>query len=63
MLFKALRNDGFVGKKFGKLVASHSLPASKKVKARVICKCDCGRKTILVAKEVYQGRVTSCGEC
>ena len=51
-----------IGKRFGRLVVLERHPEnSKDRKARWICQCDCGNKTVVTGKQLRTGLTRSCG--
>ena len=51
------------GKRFGRLIAIHSVGRGegKDTHTRWLCKCDCGNKTIVASNNLQNGNVKSCG--
>lgn len=51
-----------VGKKFGRLTVIERYPENTKDrKAQWICKCDCGKTTVVSGKQLRTGKTLSCG--
>jgi len=49
------------GKRFGRLVAMHRVESSKDGHARWLCKCDCGKESIVMLSSMVSGNTQSCG--
>ena len=49
------------GKRFGNLVVSERSENDKNHKARWLCRCDCGRETIVIGSNLMSGKTSSCG--
>lgn len=57
--------DGYIGQRFGKLVATEYLgtvtDGSGWQRKQYLCKCDCGKEKKALLKELKSGHVKSCG--
>lgn len=50
-----------IGQKNNRLIICDRAPNTKSKKARVICKCDCGKYTVINHQDFKEGKVKSCG--
>lgn len=50
-----------IGKKFGRLVVIRQENSNQNKKSRWLCKCDCGKKTIIIGSNLKNGHTQSCG--
>jgi hypothetical protein len=50
-----------MGKRFGRLIAIKRLESSGDGRARWLCKCDCGKETIVIYSALSTGNTISCG--
>lgn len=49
------------GERFGNLLALKKLPQKPYTKAKYLCRCDCGKETIVTGSNLITGHVSSCG--
>lgn len=57
------KNEGMVGKKFGKLTVLKQMPSSKFKNIMWECLCECGNKTVVAGFKLRNGHTKSCGHC
>lgn len=58
--------EDLTNKRFGQLTVIKRVPKPEHLKsngAYWLCKCDCGKEKIIMAKSLKQGHTTSCGGC
>jgi hypothetical protein len=55
------RHKDATGKRFGMLIPIKRLVSDKNGRARWLCKCDCGKETIVVYSALSTGNTISCG--
>jgi len=56
-----MRVSKAIGKRFGRLVVDRFMYRDKRRNAYVLCRCDCGNKTIVQLSSLTSGDTTSCG--
>lgn len=57
-----MKAKDLMGKRFGKLVVISRFPENaKNGKSRWLCKCDCGKESIVVGTQLTRGNTKSCG--
>jgi hypothetical protein len=50
-----------IGQRFEKLVVIERLENDKNGKTRWVCKCDCGKETVVIGRNLINNRTRSCG--
>ena len=57
------RSKNEIGKRYGRLLVIAPAPHHKSIEKRVewLCKCDCGKETIVVGTRMRKGQTLSCG--
>ena len=53
--------ENLVGKRFGRLVVFEMGPRNKQNKIQWLCKCDCGKTTLVCGAKLKNGHTKSCG--
>jgi hypothetical protein len=56
-----LRSKNLLGRKFGRLTVVEHRGLGKQHENRWLCRCECGKETIVVGKSLISGNTRSCG--
>ena len=50
-----------IGERYGRLVVLSLYPSRKSHKLRYMCRCDCGRRKVIIGSNLASGQTQSCG--
>lgn len=56
-----IARNKIIGKVFGRLTVTGYVPGTETIKARAICRCECGITKIIQIWDMKSGRTSSCG--
>lgn len=56
-----MKLNDLTGQRFGKLVVIKRMPNNQNNKVVWLCKCDCGKETVVIGSRLYTGKTKSCG--